>query len=215
MSFASATAMRLLIDELDQAAPGYLTSLNERLSSAITHGEMWKEEGDPEGKEFDGFVPVQGPAGRSVTYIPLEDAYLLQDQLFADGASADDQLWLVRGQLVVALHSALDRFAREVGGTGPHLPEAVRQLLRQDPALHKLDGDAFGLLAEFDATRYPFVHNGGTVDDKYQRAVRNSPILTGERRHLDDGLVDSYAHLCWRLGNDLLFHCRESSRGPA
>ena len=210
---ASATSLRLLLAELRRAAPDYLEQLPNRIADAVSHGYMWKEKGPPDGEPWDGYVPIQGPDHKSVTYVPFEEAELLESQLSLEAASPHDNLWLMRGQLVVSYHSALDVFARQGGVTHSKLPEGINTLLKTVPGA-PLEVSTFLELVEFDATRHVFVHQAGIVDLDYQRAVRNSPLARNERRPVDDTLLDGYSRLVWHLGS-LLCAAAATGNGAA
>ena len=199
LSHAAATALRVLLAELRDVAPDYLEDLQTRISDAIVHGDMWSETGMPDGEPWDGYVPLQGPNGGSVNFIRYEDAASLEDQLSPDAAKPYDYLWHMRGVVAATLHSALDTYARAVGvGLGP-LPEGIDQLLGRAEATRHLEVEIFQSLVEFDATRHVFVHQAGIVDARYQRAVRNSPLAIGERRPVDDALLERYSRLAWDI----------------
>jgi hypothetical protein len=135
----------MLLAELPDAAPDYLEQLPIRIGDAVTHGHIWARDGTPEGTPWDGFVPVQGPSHHSATFIPLEDAELLEEQLAPDASTPHDSLWLVRGLVVIALHSALDVYARAIGVKHSRLPEGIDAFLRGAHAASSLKSVTFFL----------------------------------------------------------------------
>lgn len=199
LSHAAATALRVLLAELRDAAPDYLESLQTRISDAIVHGDMWSERGLPDGEPWDGYVPLQGPDGGSVNFIRHEDAESLEEQLSPDAAKPYDYLWNMRGVVAVALHSALDTYARAVGVVPGPLPEGIDRLLSRTEDTGHLEVGIFTSLVEFDASRHVFVHQAGIIDARYQLAVRNSPLAVGERRPVDDALLEWYSRLAWDI----------------
>lgn len=209
LSHAAATTLRILCSELPEAAPNYLEQLPIRVGDAVSHGHLWSTDGTPDGEPWDGYVPVQGPSQHSVTFIPVEEAEFLETQLASDAAAPQDNLWLIRGLVVIALHSALDRFARTAGVARSQLPEGVETFLSRSDGKYELDVGSFTSLVEFDATRHVFVHCAGVIDEKYQRAVRNSPLLMDERRPVDDALLDAYSRLSWKVAERIRFAAQE------
>lgn len=192
LAFAGSTALRVLLDELDVAAPGYLADLRDRIAAAVIHGDNWSE--DYSGEEgWDGFVPLQAPlGGAGVTFMPHEIAAELESQLFPAGATDADHLWILRSAVVLSLHAALEAFAAAHGFGRGSLPDFFRNRIPEFPA------DIDTPLRELDSTRHLFAHAGGVVDEAFQK---HSPppreLLLGERRPLFASSLERFARAAW------------------
>lgn len=190
IAFAAATAARLLVEELDDAAPGYFAELRTRLADADAHGFHWSE--NPQGDDiWDEFVPVQGPGGRGVTFVPWALIGELNEHLFPEGASEDDHLWLQRAAVILLLHSAFEEYATSLGFNRGSLPDFV---LKRVPGL---PATVDRPLREMDATRHLFAHSGGVVDEKYLERSPERRALAGERRPLTGTHLWEFARATW------------------
>lgn len=213
VSFSSTVAWRLLLEDMRDFDAAYFGHLCERISAAVGQGYAWDE--DPAsyeemvGESWDGYVPVQGATNRSVTFIPWEEAEVLEDQLLLGEATS--HAWQTFGFIVVAVHAAVESYARALGVTGPQLPQAIAAFLEKPPDGAPMGTELYVKLVDLDATRHIFVHNRGVVDERYVNAVTGNHFLVNERRVLNGAILDTFSRTAWQIA--LLLHARSVLRG--
>lgn len=192
IGFAAAAALRTLLDDLPDVAPGYFADLAERLSNAVSQGEVWST--DYPGEEpWDEYVPVQAPlGGPGAMFLPWSAAVELEEQLFPTGASDRDRGWLFRAAILLSLHSTFEAFAVDHGFRGGSLPDFFLQAVPSLPAV--IDRP----LRELDATRHVFAHAGGVVDPKYRDRTARRQVELGERRPLTSQHLDEFLRAAWQ-----------------
>lgn len=137
-----------------------------------------------------------------LTWMDNAEAHALYDQLFPHGDSTRDFANVVPRMAVVALHSSLEMYARAVGieVRGP-LPRALEAYFVKMRAPHLLDSVTMRALTDCDATRNVIVHNRGTVDERYIRAVPYSRFEIGEFRTITAVDVQAFAHAIWKTAS--------------
>lgn len=189
IGLAGATALRILIGELDEIAPGYLADLRDRLAIAVAEGMHRPQSNEP----WDGEVALQAPFDQpGLTFLPWYDAWAMEKHLFSGVASDDDHLWLFRAAVCLQLHAALEAYARTYGFEGGSLPDFIRSKVADFPAI--VDEQ----LRELDATQQVFAHSGGVADGAYSECSPRRKVIIGERRPLTDTHLATFANAVWR-----------------
>jgi len=201
--YAAALLLALLLDDLEEIAPDYASTLRSRLNEGISAGEGHLEE-DP---SSDGPAEIRGPLGGKPIMMDLSSARLLEDQLFPDRERHDPGAFqqATRGMVVVALHSVLESFASALSAAKLHgpLPNAIAKFLSAKGAEHQLSSPLADGLTEFHETRRLIVHNRGVVDDTYMENVKHNKMREGERRPLTASAVQRYAKITWEVARKL------------
>jgi hypothetical protein len=200
-SYSAALLHAWLLEDLEEIRPDYFDELQTRIAEAILTGE---ELGRENAEEYGSDAPIQGPEGKSVTFLPIEDAYLLEEQLFPHSRSDDDYKWAARGLAAVGLHASLATyFTTIVGATSPKsLPEAVRAWHKQELG-QSLESELSDALIELDETRNIVVHNRGVVSDKYVNNVPLNRLHSGERKPVSHNDLRRYAGTVWDVANKI------------
>ncbi len=192
IGIAAATALRILIQEFDDAAPAYFVDLRGRLADALSQGEVWMDH-PPDDEPWDGTVPLQAPFERpGVTFLPWRIAWAMENHLFPNVATDDDHLWLFRAAVCLQLHAALESYAKTRGFQRGSLADFIRDSNPKFPAV--IDEQ----LRELDATRQVFAHAGGVADATYDDRTPRRKVLVGERRPLTDAHLEKFADAVWR-----------------
>ena len=205
-SYSTALILHWLFGDLDEIYPDYALHLWNRFQTAFDYRELFEKDG-----EFHGYVPL--PASDDLdneeynVWYDYDDLVQWYDYLFPHRGTKVDTANLGQGLVVVALHSALESYARALDiVTGPPLPAAIRGFLEKQAQPSMLDADTFLTLVDCDATRHIIVHNRGVVDEKYLRAVHDSHFESGERRLLTVRDVNRFASAVRRTA-ELLRRC--------
>jgi hypothetical protein len=196
VSFASAFFLAWLASDFDQLKP-YFDELREAIGNADLYGPLLKEEAERAGQTWDGEVPILRD---SITwYVPVAEALVFQDMLFAEGTTAVDHEWTLHGFAGIALHSALEAYCGALGVSLERisLPNAIGKFLSGSGNPGSLTLAQWDALRDCDATRHVFVHNRGLVDEGYIRAVPGTTLLSGERRPLSTAEIFRFAHAIW------------------
>jgi hypothetical protein len=196
VAFAGATAMAALLVEIDELQPNYFNDFRQRVADAVSQGEVWLRDGYDGDEEWDGYVPLQGPSGRSVLFLPLEDAQVLEEQLFPAGGSQMEDRWISQGFVVVALHSTLDSYAQSVGVRKGRLPEAVTDYLAVPPSV-VVPVQLYRDLVDCDESRHLFVHHRGVVTARFANSVPYNELNVGERRPITYRDIQRFLRACW------------------
>ena len=131
-SFSGAFLNVWLLREAGEINPEYLEDLRRRLGEAIVTGQMWSDDPPEWLDEWDGYEPLQGPFDQhGFGFIPLEEAELLEAQLFPHGSTEADFWWLARGFATIGLYSALETYCRalDIVAARRGLPAAINAFL--------------------------------------------------------------------------------------
>jgi hypothetical protein len=199
-SYSAALLNVWLLEDLERICPNYFEELEIRVGEGILSGEQLMQD-DPEA--FPEAV-IRGPGGDGVTFWPLDDAYLLEQQLFPHNSSQEDYKLMARGLAAVGLHAALATYfaAAVPGKTGKSLPESMREWHRR--VLGKsLEAELSDTLIELDETRNIVVHNRGIVSEKYANNVPLNKLQLGERKPIHFKDLQRYANIVWELADKL------------
>src|SRR5438477_4797817 len=177
---AAYSAARLhgwLLRELEEIEPDYFKQLHDRVVDAILNGEGLRDAGDQ-----DPAAPLQGPLGRNVWFWDLDEAYLLEQQLFPFHDSVKDFGALARGLVLVGLHSSLEVYCAALSISRPRtpLPLAIEVALKERG--RSLDAKNSRLLVSLDETRHLYVHHRGVVNARYVHSVTYNKFEVGEHR---------------------------------
>jgi hypothetical protein len=103
--------------------------------------------------------------------------------------------------VVVALHSALESYAKAIGAAdrGP-MPKSVVNFLSASAPLPSSLADE---LTEFDQTRHLVIHHSGVVSDRYVNAVKYNTLAEGELRSISSSNLTRYAEMVWIVADVL------------
>jgi hypothetical protein len=200
VSFGGATALRLLLNDIGELDERYLERLQERVENAVGTGYLWQDDYPGEG-EWDGYVPIQGAGDRSVTFVPFDEALVLNDQLFSTHTGGREYEWLACGSVLVALHSALDTYAQAIGVKPGRLADRIQTFLAFGESRSSLSVEMDRTLLELDAARHLFVHNQGIVNRRYADQVPGFQLIPGERFPLNLVKLDTYSRTIWSVAN--------------
>jgi hypothetical protein len=187
--FANALLIHWLIRDIEYLKPEFADDLWNRFETGFAYREALQEE-----DLYYGEVPVHTPDGTDVDFwIKYEELISLYDWLYPHhGRTQGPPTDAWRPLILVALHSALERYAksRHITTTG-FFPGHVKQFLEQRGT--PLDANTWDVLCDLDASRCVVVHNRGIVDNGYIRKVRNSVFAENERRTVKGEQVTSFA----------------------
>ena len=193
--YANALLIHWLIRDLEYLRPEFAEDLWNRFEQGLAYRDMLEAQG-----LYDGAVPVHTADGSDVDFwVEYEELHALYDWLYPHRSPAQDpplDVW--RSLIVVALHSALERYAktRDVDTKGS-FPKQVKKFLEERGAA--LDAQTWDVLCDLDATRCVIVHNRGVVDDGYIRKVRNPVFAENERRTVKREHVNDFAACVRRI----------------
>ncbi len=156
-----------------------------------------------------GFLTTsRGPTDddfQAIEWWSRAEAELLLDQLFPHGDQGGDFQDAGRGLAVVAMHSALEAYAKSIGISlrRTPLPQALTKFLEPVPNHLKLNADTFRTLVELDETRHIVIHNRGVVDRRYADNVAYNKHVPGERRPLSRQDLLRFADAVWVAASSL------------
>jgi hypothetical protein len=206
-SYSAALLNVWLLEDLEYICPNYFEELETRVAEGILSGEQLMKD-DPEAFPE---APIQGPEGHGVAFWPLDDAYLLEQQLFPHNSSQDDYKLMARGLAAVGLHAALAAYFGLVPGkTDKSLPESMR-LWHKRTLAKSLEAELSDTLIELDETRNIVVHNRGIVSEKYANNVPLNKLQLGERKPIGFRDLQRFANTVWELADKL--HAAGISKG--
>jgi hypothetical protein len=202
--YAGATLLAWVFKDLRSAASEAVADLSSRLGTALdSYPDLLRQEAAREGVEWDGEVPFHGPDGDIAFWAPVEMMQAIEESLFPH-RSRDAKLdGPVASAVLVALHAALEAYARAVGVVDARkgLPNGIRDWLEAKGS--PFPAALFDVLVDFDATRHITVHNRGMVDEKYVRKVRDPQYLVGEFRLLPFDVIDRFMDAVQKCGTRL------------
>lgn len=146
----------------------------------------------------------------SYDVISEDELDLLEDQLFPHGREEADLDGALRGLVIVALHSALEAYAKSLQITRRRspLPKDVGRYLAE--ADRPLDGDSFSMLVLLDESRHVIVHNRGVVDERYRDNTHYNRLLPGEKRTISWPEVEGFADLVWKVASEMHLVCERT-----
>jgi hypothetical protein len=195
-AYAAARLHGWLLRELEELEPDYFQQLRDRVSDAIINGEGSRDAGDP-----DPGAPLQGPAGKGVWFWDLDEAYLLEEQLFPFRDSTRDFGAYARGLVLVGLHASLEVYCAALGITRPRtpLPLAIEGGLKARG--RDLDAKNARLLIKLDETRHLYVHHRGVVTQRYVDSVSYNKFNVDEHCPVTNQDLEEFAWLAWSIAS--------------
>lgn len=201
-SYAAAFLLTWLLHEARDVLDDYADDLENRFMSGWDIQENLDiDRGQPK-SEWDYPLPPRGgvlgpvyPDG--IMWMEEGEARALYEQLFPHRESTGEFAEASVGLSVVALHAALETYARalDVHRRG-RMPRAIERFLRE--AGSPLDAETMRWIRECHATRNVIVHNRGIVDDRYVRSTEDSGFQIGEYRKLSVSDLGSFAKAIWK-----------------
>lgn len=206
LSFAAVRQQLALFDEIERVAPKYLTDLERSIDEAMDQADEYEErQGMPPRS-----LSVQDSADDSSFAMARKDAELLLAQLFPPGFKSRNLRYAFLGSALVAMHSALEKFAVTLGvAERGKFVDNISAWLRSKGI--DLPYDLGKKLIDIDATRHVLAHNGGIVDDRYIETVAGSNLRHGERRPLSLAFLLSCSDECWSASLILLKACQNAA----
>jgi hypothetical protein len=205
-AFAGAMLNIWLLSELDELAPDYFRGLRERFNYGIAAGEGLAQD-DP---TYDGAAIIDGPTRYRSSFIDMDEALELEQQLFPHHDSEEEGMRSARALAIIALHSALESYCRDLGIAvrRTSLPRAIRSALANSKPPQVLDSETHDALVFLDETRHILVHNRGIVDDNYINNVPYNRLQRGEVRPVSESDLARFSRVVWKVARLL------RSRGP-
>jgi hypothetical protein len=199
--YSAALLAHWVFRDLKAEATDAVDDLWGRLQSSLCdYPELMRKEALEQDEDWDGYVPFHGRDDTDITWFHVDDLQALYESLFPHDLRNTSIEAAMAGGIVVALHSALEVYAKELGiETKKGLVNAIRSHFSARGK--SFSADLVDDLDDCDATRHIIVHNRGCVDEAYLRRVRNSPFRLGEVRLLTDKQIGSFSRAVFEVAS--------------